>query len=64
MTRRAISCHPVAMLLGAIGWASVRRDRVRGWTNQCVVDNPSAGRATALYIANPDYERLVAAVGA
>ena len=51
------------MLLGAIGWAGVAATAYAGGPTSVLMTNPGDGRASALYIANPDYDRLYAAVG-
>jgi hypothetical protein len=64
MTRRAILVPIlVAMLLGAIGWAGSAATAYAGGPTSVLLTNPEDGRARALYITNPDYGRLEAAVG-
>jgi hypothetical protein len=64
MTRRTIVLPLlIALLLGALGWASVTPTAHAGGPTSVLMTNPNLGRATALHIQNPDYDRLFAAVG-
>jgi hypothetical protein len=64
MTRRTIVLPlVVALLLGAIGWVSATPIAYAGGPTSVLMTNPSLQRATARYIADPDYDRLYAAVG-
>ena len=64
MTRRTtILPLLVAMLLGAIGWAITTPAAYAGGPTSVLMTNPGLGRATALHVENPDYDRLSAAVG-
>jgi hypothetical protein len=65
MTRRTtILPLLVAMLLGAIGWAIATPAAYAGGPTSVLMTNPGLGRAAALHIDNPAYNRLDAAVGA
>ena len=64
MNRRTIILpFLVAMLLGAIGWASMTPTAYAGGPTSVLMTNPGLGLATALHIDNADYNRLYAAVG-
>jgi hypothetical protein len=64
MTRRTtVLPLLVALLLGAIGWASASQAAYAGGPTSVLMTNPNLGRATALHVQNPDYDRLYAAVG-
>jgi hypothetical protein len=64
MTRRTIVLPLlIALLLGALGWASVTPTAHAGGPTSVLLTNPNLGRATALHVQNPDYDRLFAAVG-
>jgi hypothetical protein len=51
------------MLLGAMGWAGVTLTAHAGGPTSVLMTNPESGRASALHIANANYDRLFAAVG-
>ena len=64
MTRRTIILRTLlALLLGALGWAGVTATASAGGPTSVLMTNPAEGRASALHIDNPDYDRLYAAVG-
>ena len=64
MSRRTIVLPLlVALLLGAIGWSATTTTAYAGGPTSVLMTNPESGRASALHIANPDYDRLYAAVG-
>ena len=64
MTRRTIILPLLlAMLLGAIGWASATSLAHAGGPTSVLMTNPESGRASALHVANANYDRLYAAVG-
>jgi hypothetical protein len=64
MTRRTpILLTLVALLLGAIGWASTTPTAHAGGPTSVLLTNPALERATARYVTDPDYDRLSAAVG-
>jgi hypothetical protein len=64
MTRRTIVLPLlIALLLGTLGWASVTPTAHAGGPTSVLLTNPNLGRATALHVQNPDYDRLFAAVG-
>jgi len=64
VTRRTIILPLLlAMLLGAISWASATTTAHAGGPTSVLMTNPESGRASALHVANADYMRLYAAVG-
>ena len=64
MTRRIILLRLLlAMLLGAIGWAGTTSTAHAGGPTSVLMTNPESGRASALHIANANYDRLFTAVG-
>jgi hypothetical protein len=64
MTRRTIIPRlALAFLLGAIGWAGITGTASAGGPTSVLITVPESGRAGALHIANPKYDRLYAAVG-
>jgi hypothetical protein len=63
MTRRTRTLFLLALLLGTIGWAGIATTAYAGGPTSVLMTNPGAGRASALYFADPDYDRLRAAVG-
>jgi hypothetical protein len=50
-------------LLGVTGWAWTAGSAYAGGPTSVLMTNPASGRAGALHVANPDYDRLYAAVG-
>jgi hypothetical protein len=50
-------------LLGLTGWVGTAGSAYAGGPTSVLMSNPGLGRATALHIANADYDRLYAAVG-
>ncbi len=64
MTRRTtVLPLLVALLVGAICWLGAAPAAYAGGPTSVLMTNPSLGRASALHVANPDYDRLYAAVG-
>jgi hypothetical protein len=64
MTRRSTLLRLLlAMLLGAIGCAIATSTAHAGGPTSVLMTSPESGRASALHIANPDYDRLYEAVG-
>ena len=64
MSRRTIILPLLlAILLGAIGWASTMTTAHAGGPTSVLMTNPGLGRASALHIDNANYDRLYAAVG-
>ena len=53
----------VALLLGVIGWAGSATTASAGGPTSVLLTNPESGRASALHIANANYDRLFEAVG-
>jgi hypothetical protein len=51
------------MLLGAIGWTLSSSAAYAGGPTSVLMTNPQLGRAGALHVQNPAYDRLSAAVG-
>src|SRR5918998_3026773 len=49
-------------LLGLTGWVGTAGSAYAGGPTSVLMSNPGLGRATALHIANADYDRLYAAV--
>jgi hypothetical protein len=50
-------------LLGVTGWAWTAGSAYAGGPTSVLMTIPASGRAGALHVANPDYDRLYAAVG-
>jgi hypothetical protein len=63
MTRRTLFRLLLAMLLGSIGWAGATSTAFAGGPTSVLMTNPESGRATALHIADSNYDRLYATVG-
>jgi hypothetical protein len=63
MTRRTRTLLLLALLLGTIVGAVSATTASAGGPTSVLLTNPGAGRANALYLDNPDYDRLLAAVG-
>jgi hypothetical protein len=61
--RRTLLPLCVALLLGAIGWTSSSSAAYAGGPTSVLMTNPQLGRASALHVENPNYDRLSAAVG-
>jgi hypothetical protein len=61
--RRTVLPLLVAILLGAIGWTLSGPAAYAGGPTSVLMTNPGLGRASALHIENPNYDRLSAAVG-
>jgi hypothetical protein len=63
MTRHTRTLFLLALLLGAIGWASNATTASAGGPTSVLLTNPGAERANALYVGNQNYDRLLDAVG-
>ena len=61
--RRTVLPWLAAMLIGAVSWAIAIPAAYAGGPTSVLMTNPSLGRATALRVENPGYDRLYAAVG-